>query len=120
MKNLTMTILVVLVIGTSCKSTYPANGSFNESILMTIDCRNDKDLKQNIVTRLRGTKARNIQVSPDGHFLRIRAVFLKREVSPLKLVNLSSDIQNLGGVLQTLMEENRGVMVQTLDRGPIY
>jgi hypothetical protein len=120
MKKFTSIILVVLVIGTSCKSSYPANGSFNESILMTIDCRNDKDLKQNILMRLRSTKARNIQVLPEGHFLKIRAVFLKREVSPIKLMNLYSDIQNLGGVLQTLMEENRGIMVQALDRGPVY
>lgn len=120
MKNLTITILVVLIIGTSCKSGYPANGSFNESILMTINCRNDRDLKQNIVMRLRGTKARNIQFAPDGHFLTISAVFLKREVSPIRLMNLSTDIQNLGGVLETLMEENRGIMVQTLDRFPPY
>ena len=115
-----MTILVVLAIGTSCKSTYSASGSFNESILMTIDCRNDKVLKQNIFMRLRATKAKNIQVLPDGHFLRIKAVFLKRETSPLKLVNLSSDIQNMGGVLQTLMEENKGIVVQALDRLSAY
>jgi hypothetical protein len=120
MKKFTSIILVVLVIGTSCKSSYPANGSFSDSILMTIDCRNDKDLKQNIITRLRSTKARNIQIIPDGHFLKIRAVFLKREVSPLKLMNLHSDIQSLGGVLLTLLEENKGIMVQVLDRMSAY
>jgi len=105
--------------GTSCKTSTPATGNLNESVLMTIDCRNETDLKQIIVMRLRGTKARNLQITSEGAFLKIRAVFLKREVSPLNLYTLSNDIRNLGGVLQTLMEENRGIVVQTIDRSPV-
>ena len=118
MKYFSLIILLMIITGTSCKTTSPATVNLNESVLMTIDCRNETALKQMIVMRLRGTKARNLQVTPEGQFLKIRAVFLKREVSPLKLYTLSNDIQSMGGVLQTLMEENRGIVVQTVDRSP--
>src|SRR5690242_18411878 len=108
MKFFTLLILLAIITGASCTTSSPATGNLNDSVLMTIDCRNEADLKQVIVMRLRGTKARNLQVTPEGQFLKIRAVFLKREVSPIKLYTLSNDIRNLGGVLQTLMEENRG------------
>lgn len=86
---------------------------------MTIDCQNEASLKHTIVMRLRGTKARNLQITPEGHYLKIRAVFLKREVSPIKLFTLTQDIQNMGGVLQTLLEENKGIVAQVIDRIPI-
>jgi hypothetical protein len=119
MKKFIIIILVAVIALASCKSSSPISSSISDYVLMTIDCRNEADLKQIIVMKLRGTKARNIQITPDGHFLQIRAVFLKRDVSPINLVNLSSDIQNLGGVQQTLMEENRGIVVQTIDRTPV-
>lgn len=119
MKKLLIIISISVMALASCKSSSPISSSISDSVLMTIDCRNEAGLKQIIVMKLRGTKARNIQITPDGHFLKINAVFLKREVSPLNLVNLSSDIQNLGGVLQTLMEENRGMVVQVIDRTPV-
>ena len=119
MKNFTLGILLVIITGASCKSSSPAAGSLNESVLMTIDCRNEADLKQIIVMRLRETKARNLKVTPEGAFLKIRALFLKREISPLKLYTLSNDIRNMGGVLQTFMEENKGIVEQTIDRNPI-
>jgi hypothetical protein len=120
MKHFTLIILLVIIAVTSCKTSSPAIGNLNDSVLMTIDCRNEPDLKQFIVMRLRGTKARNLQVTQEGAFLKIRAVFLKREVSPIKLYTLSNDIQNLGGVLQTFMEENKGIVAQTIDRSPVY
>jgi len=119
MKYFALIILLLIITATSCKTSSTATSNFHESVLMTIDCRNEADLKQIIVMRLRGTKARNLQVTPEGAFLKIRAVFLKREVSPLKLYTLSNDIKNLGGVLQTIMEENRGIVVQTIDRSPV-
>lgn len=119
MKYFTLIILLVIIAGTSCTTSNPATGNINDSVLMTIDCRNEADLKQVIVMRLRGTKARNLQITQEGGFLKIRTVFLKREVSAPKLFTLAQDIQNLGGVLQTLMEENRGTVVQVIDIGPV-
>lgn len=119
MKKYLLIILVAFAAATSCKTGSTVTSNFSESILMTIDCRNEADLKQVIVMKLRGTKARNLQITQEGGFLKIRAVFLKREVSPLKLFTLSEDIKNLGGVLQTLMEENRGTVVQVIDRSPV-
>ena len=118
MKKYTINIIVAVMALVSCKSMSPVSNFSSDSVLMTIDCRNEADLKQIIVMRLRGTKARNLQITPEGAFLKIRAVFLKREVSPINLYTLSNDIKNMGGVLQTLMEENRGVVVQTIDRSP--
>jgi hypothetical protein len=119
MKKYTINIIVAVMALVSCKSMSPVSNSNSDSVLMTIDCRNESDLKQIIVMRLRGTKARNLQITPEGAFLKIRAVFLKREVSPIKLYTLSNDIKNMGGVLQTLIEENRGIVVQTIDRSPV-
>jgi hypothetical protein len=119
MKYFTLVILLMVIVGTSCTTSSPAIGNLNDSVLMTIDCQNEAGLKQIIVMRLRGTKARNLQITPEGHYLKIRAVFLKREVSPIKLYTLTQDIQNLGGVLQTLLEENRGIVAQVIDRSPI-
>jgi hypothetical protein len=119
MKKFTIIIALAVMALASCKSISPISSSNSDSVLMTIDCRNQADLKEIIVMRLRGTKARNLQITPEGPFLNIRAVFLKREVSPIKLYTLSNDIKNMGGVLQTLMEENRGIVAQTIDRSPV-
>jgi hypothetical protein len=119
MKKFTIIIALAVMALASCKSISPINSSNSDSVLMTIDCRNQADLKEIIVMRLRGTKARDLQITPEGPFLNIRAVFLKREVSPIKLYTLSNDIKNMGGVLQTLMEENRGIVAQTIDRSPV-
>jgi len=119
MKYFTLLLLLMIIAGTSCTTSSPATGNLNDSVLMTIDCRNETDLKQIIVMRLRGTKARNLKVMPEGAFLKITAVFLKREVSPIKIYTLSNDIQNMGGVLEIFMEENKGIVAQTIDRSPI-
>jgi hypothetical protein len=119
MKKFIIIITLAVMALASCKSSSPISRSSSDSVLMTIDCRNEGDLKQIIVMRLRGTKARNLQITPEGPFLKIRAVFLKREISPIRLYTLSNDIKNMGGVLQTLMEENREIVVQTIDRSPV-
>lgn len=114
MKKLAITTLIVLLTCTSCKTFYPAKDSMNDSLLITIDCRNQTGLKQSIVMLFRIYKARDLKVSDSigGESLSISAAFLKTELPQGKLTELVQQIENLGGVIETRVEENRGPVVQ--------
>lgn len=119
MKKLAMIILVAIATFTSCKTISPSNVPYDDSLLMNIDCRNETSTRQTIVMLLRTNKARDIVVSPDGSYLIIRAVFLKKELPINKLSVLAENIESLGGVLQLRVEENRGVIMQTAQWAPM-
>lgn len=117
MNKLAMIILIVLISGTSCKTITPVT-SGNDSLLMIIDCRDDIALRQTIVMYMRSSRVRDITVTPNAGILTIKGAFTKMELPLSKLNQLSADIENLGGVIEMRVEENRGVIMQTLDRVP--
>jgi hypothetical protein len=119
MTRLAMIILVALATCTSCKTLSPSNVPFEDSLLMNIDCRNETGTSQTIVLLLRTNKARDIVVSPNGPFVSIRAVFLKRELPINKLSTLAEDIERTAGVLDLRVEENRGAVLQTSQWAPM-
>jgi hypothetical protein len=119
MTKLAMIILVALATCTSCKTFAPTNTSMDDSLLMNIDCRNEGSTRQSIVMLLRLNRARDIVVSPNGDFLSIRAVFLKRELPVHKLSSLAQDIETTGGVLELRVEENRGAVIQVSQWAPM-
>src|SRR5690349_24237669 len=88
MKKLAMTALIALIICTSCKTFYPVRDTANESLLITVDCRNDAGLKQSIVMLFRTYKARDLKVTTDSlndGSMTISAAFLKTELPQGKL-----------------------------------
>jgi hypothetical protein len=119
MNKIAMIILVALATCTSCKTFSPAKVPFDDSLLMTIDCRNESGIKQTIVMLLRTNRARDIVVSPGGSYASIRAVFLKKELPINKLTTLAQNIEGMGGVLELRVEENRGAVLQTSQWAPM-
>lgn len=119
MNKIAMIILVALAACTSCKTISPAKVPFDDSLLMTIDCRNEVSVKQTIVMLLRTNKARDIVVSPDGSYVVIKAVFLKKELPINKLGTLAQNIESMGGVLELRVEENRGSILQVSQWAPM-
>ena len=119
MNKLAMIILVVLMTGTSCETFRPINKSMDDSLLMTVDCMNETGLRQSIVMLMRSNWARDVTATPNGKMMTIKAVFLKRELILGKLNQLTADIENLGGVIELTVEENRGTVLQVLDRVPL-
>lgn len=119
MKKLAISTLFVLFICTSCKTFYPATNSLDDSLLMTIDCRNDTALRQTIVFLLRSNKAKDIKYTTSDPMVNIKAVFLKRELPLGKLNELTRDIENLGGGIEIMVEQNPGTILQEVDHGSI-
>jgi hypothetical protein len=119
MKKIAMIILVALATCTSCKTFSPSKVPFDDSLLMTIDCRNETGTRQTIVMLLRTNKARDIVVSPDGSYVSIRAVFLKKELPIDRLGTLAQNIESMGGVLELRVEENRGTVLQVAQWAPM-
>lgn len=86
---------------------------------MSIDCRNETGTRQTIVMLLRTNRARDIVVTPNGPYVSIKAVFLKRELPINKLSVLADNIETTGGVLELRVEENRGAVLQTAQWAPM-
>jgi hypothetical protein len=118
MTKLAMIILVALATCTSCKTITPTNTSTDDSLLMSIDCRNESSTRQTIVMLLRLNRARDIVVTTNDPYLTIKAVFLKRELPVNKLSVLAQDIETTGGVVELRVEENRGAVMQASQWAP--
>jgi hypothetical protein len=121
MKKLAITSLIVLIFCTSCKTFYPVSDAMNDSLLITVDCRNQTGTKQSVVMLFRIYKARDLKVTTDqvgAESLSISAAFLKRELPQGKLTELMHEIENLGGVIESRVEENHRAVMQTADFVP--
>ena len=121
MKKLAIFSLILMITSASCKTFYPVNDTANESLLITVDCRNEAGLKQSIVMLMRVYKARDLKVTNDlnlGETLTISAAFLKKELTQGKLTELMQDIEKFSGVIESRVEDNHRAIMQVSDFVP--
>jgi hypothetical protein len=76
------------------------------SALVTVECRDLPDVRQNVLQLLRSGRGKDISMKTDGSCLEIAAAYMPADIPPGKLEQILQDLNNLNGVLRVEVGEN--------------